>query len=91
MKAVPAHFPDWIARATPAKRDGTVTHALAEDAATLVYLAGQNVITPHLWLSRADRPREPDRLILDFDPSGPSFADVRAAARQAGSNPIAGP
>ena len=84
MKAVPPHFPDWIARATLAKRDGTVTHALAENAATLVYLAGQNVITPHLWLSRADRPREPDRLILDFDPSGGGFADVRAAARDAG-------
>ena len=37
------------------------------------------------WLSRADRPREPDRLILDFDPSpGAGFAAVRAAARSAG-------
>ncbi len=85
MKAVPPHFPDWIARATLAKRGGTVTHALAENAATLVYLAGQNVITPHLWLSRADRPRDPDRLILDFDPSGGGFADVRTAAREAGA------
>ncbi|MDQ3644681.1 MAG: non-homologous end-joining DNA ligase, partial [Actinomycetota bacterium] len=85
MKAVPPHFPDWVARVTLAKRGGTVTHALAEDAATLVYLAGQNVITPHLWLSRADRPREPDRVILDFDPSGGGFADVRAGAREAGS------
>ena len=66
------------------KRGGTVTHALADDAATLVYLAGQNVVTPHLWLSRADEPRKPDRLILDFDPSGGGFADVRAAARDAG-------
>jgi bifunctional non-homologous end joining protein LigD len=84
MKAVPGYFPDWVARVTVPKRGGTVTHALANDAATLVYLAGQNVVTPHLWLSRADRPREPDRLILDFDPSGGGFADVRAAAREAG-------
>jgi bifunctional non-homologous end joining protein LigD len=62
-----------------------VTHVLANDAATLVYLAGQNVVTPHIWLSRADEPRRPDRLILDFDPSGEGFADVRAAAREAGS------
>ena len=54
LKAVPPHFPDWIDRATLEKRGGTVTHALANEAATLVYLAGQNVITPHLWLSRAD-------------------------------------
>ena len=84
MKAVPGHFPDWIQRATVAKRGGTVTHVVAEDAATLVYLAGQNVITLHSWLSRADEPRRPDRLILDFDPSGGGFADVRAAAREAG-------
>ena len=84
MKAVPPYFPDWVARATVEKRGGTVTHALANEAATLAYLAGQNVVTPHLWLSRADQPRRPDRLILDFDPSGGGFADVRAAAREAG-------
>jgi bifunctional non-homologous end joining protein LigD len=84
MKAVPDYYPSWIDRVTVAKRDGTVTHALANDAATLVYLAGQNVVTLHTWLSRADAPRRPDRLILDFDPSGGGFADVRAAAREAG-------
>jgi bifunctional non-homologous end joining protein LigD len=84
MKAIPGHFPDWIDRATVPKRGGTVTHVLARDAATLVYLAGQNVITLHIWLSRADEPRRPDRLIMDFDPSGGGFADVRAAAREAG-------
>ena len=84
MKSVPGYFPDWIHRATLKKRNGTITQVLADDAATLVYLAGQNVITPHIWLSKADKPRQPDRLILDFDPSGGTFADVRAAARDAG-------
>jgi bifunctional non-homologous end joining protein LigD len=41
-------------------------------------------VTLHAWLSRADEPRQPDRLIVDFDPSGSGFADVRAAAREAG-------
>lgn len=84
MKAVPRYFPDWIHRATLPKKGGTITHVLADDAATLVYLAGQNVVTPHVWLSRADGPLLPDRLILDFDPSGGGFAEVRAAARDAG-------
>jgi bifunctional non-homologous end joining protein LigD len=85
MKEVPKHFPDWIATVNVAKKRGTVTHVLAQDAATLVYLAGQNMITPHAWLSRADEPDQPDRLILDFDPSpGIGFAEVRAAARDAG-------
>jgi bifunctional non-homologous end joining protein LigD len=85
MKSIPRHFPDWIARAQVPKRGGTVTHVLANDAATLAYLAGQNAIAVHVWPARADEPRLPDRLILDFDPSpGVRFADVRAAAREAG-------
>jgi len=85
MKNVPAHFPDWVERVEVEKRGGSLTQVVAENAATLVYLAAQNVITPHIWLSRADRPREPDRLIIDFDPSpGVGFATIRAAARAAG-------
>ena len=43
------------------------------------------MVTLHIWLSRADEPRQPDRLIIDFDPSpGVGFAAVRAAARDAG-------
>jgi bifunctional non-homologous end joining protein LigD len=84
LKAVPRYFPTWVKRATVPKKGGTITHILAQDAATLVYLAGQNVVTVHTWLSRVDKPRQPDRLTLDFDPSGGGFSDVRAAARAAG-------
>jgi bifunctional non-homologous end joining protein LigD len=84
MKAVPDYFPAWVKRVTVPKKNGTITHLLAQDAATLVYLAGQNVVTVHTWLSRADDPFKPDRLTLDFDPSGGGFAEVRAAARAAG-------
>lgn len=85
MKSVPRYFPDWIATATVPKKGGSLTQVLANDAATLVYLAGQNVVTPHVWLSRADQPHKPDRIIIDFDPSpGVGFAAVRAAAREAG-------
>jgi bifunctional non-homologous end joining protein LigD len=84
LKSIPDHFPDWVDRATVDKRGGTVTHVLARDAATLVYLAGQNVVTPHVWLSRADEPRHPDRLIMDFDPTEGGFAAVRRAARECG-------
>jgi bifunctional non-homologous end joining protein LigD len=85
LKSIPKHFPEWIATATVPKRGGSLTQVLAHEAATLVYLAGQNVITPHIWLSRADLPREPDRLTVDLDPApGVGFAEVRAAARAAG-------
>lgn len=85
MKSVPAHFPDWIDRVEVAKRGGSLTQVIAANAATLVYLASQNVITPHVWLSRADQPKVPDRLTIDLDPNpGIGFAAVRAAARDAG-------
>jgi bifunctional non-homologous end joining protein LigD len=84
-KAAPAHFPDWIARVSIPKRGGTVNHVVAREAATLVYLAGQNVIEPHVFPSRADRPDRPDRLIIDLDPSHGRFAEVRAAARETGA------
>jgi bifunctional non-homologous end joining protein LigD len=85
MKAVPQYFPDWVKRATLPKKGGTTTYVLPQDAATLVYLAGQNVVTVHTLLSKADKPGQPDRLILDFDPSGGGFSEVRAAARDAGA------
>jgi bifunctional non-homologous end joining protein LigD len=84
MKSVPRYFPSWVKRVTVPKKGGTITHILAQDAATLVYLAGQNVVTVHTWLSRADKPYQPDRVTLDFDPSGGGFSEVRAAARAAG-------
>jgi bifunctional non-homologous end joining protein LigD len=85
IKSAPKHFPDWIPRAEMRKRGGTVTHVLANDAATLVYVANQNCITPHIWLSRVDQPEQPDRVIFDLDPPGEGgFADVRAAARDLG-------
>ena len=84
QKDVPAYFPEWIRRVQVPKRGGRVTHAIACDAATLVYLAGQACITPHVWLSRADELDRPDRLIFDLDPSNGSFAEIRQAARAVG-------
>ncbi len=85
LKEAPRHFPDWIATAEVPKREGgTVRHVLANDAATLVYLAGQNVVTPHVWTSRVNRLERPDRLVFDLDPSTRRFGEVRAAALRLG-------
>ncbi len=85
MKSTPDYFPSWIKRGEVPKKGGVNIQVLANEPATLVYLAGQNVVTPHIWLSRIDRLRQPDRLIIDLDPSpGIGFAAVRAAARAAG-------
>ncbi len=74
------YFPDWIHRATLPKEGGRITHVLCDDAATLVYLANQDMVTPHVWLSRADKLENPDQMVFDLDPSGADFSSVKAAA-----------
>jgi bifunctional non-homologous end joining protein LigD len=74
------HFPDWVKRVETPKSGGTVQHVVANDAATLVYLANQGVITLHAWLSRRDRLDRPDRLVVDLDPSVEDHAAMRRAA-----------
>ena len=81
QKNVPDHFPDWIERAEVPKEGGTVTHAVVTEAATLVYLADQGCITPHLALARTGALRKPDRMVFDLDPSDNDFGKVQEAAR----------
>jgi bifunctional non-homologous end joining protein LigD len=83
QKQISGYFPDWIHRTTVTKQGGTVTHVVCDYAATLVYLANQGCLTPHVWLSRADDPDRPDRMIIDLDPSTDDVADVRFAAHAA--------
>jgi bifunctional non-homologous end joining protein LigD len=80
QKDVPDYFPSWIRTKKVPKKEGTVLHALCNNAASLVYLADQACITYHPWLSRADRLEYPDRMIFDLDPGGGDFDRVREAA-----------
>lgn len=69
QKHTPDYFPDWITRVTvPRQEGGTVQHVICDQEATLVYLAGQACLTPHIFLSRRDRLDHPDHMIFDLDP-----------------------
>ncbi|HEY8504330.1 MAG TPA: non-homologous end-joining DNA ligase [Gemmataceae bacterium] len=83
QKKVPAYYPEWVGRVeVPVKGTGkTQEQVVCNNAETLVYLADQDCITPHAWLSRADDLAHPDRLIFDLDPTGDEFRDVRDAAK----------
>ncbi len=83
QKDAPDYFPKWIKfKSIKKKADGYVRYVVCNNAATLVYLANQACITPHLWLSKIDKLRYPDRMIFDLDPSGRDFNLVRKAAKQ---------
>lgn len=84
QKQVPEYFPDWIETVRVEKEEGENRQLMIQDAATLVYLAQQACLTPHLWLSRRDRLNHPDRMIFDLDPPDDGkagFDGVREAAR----------
>lgn len=81
-KQIPDYFPDWVERVEVETSKGPQTQVLANDPATLAYLANQNCVTPHVWLSRGDRLNHPDVVIWDLDPaSGRDFVAVRRGAR----------
>lgn len=81
QQEAPEYFPEWIDRVTVVKEGGDIVHAVCNHAATLVYLANQNTITPHVWLSRTDKVRNPDQIVIDLDPPDDDFEPVRRAAR----------
>jgi bifunctional non-homologous end joining protein LigD len=80
QKNIPDHFPPWVDRVVVPKKGGTVTHVVCNNAATLVYLANQNCLTPHVGLARIDRIEYPDQLVFDLDPPGDDFEIVRSVA-----------
>lgn len=91
QKQAPDYFPDWVPRVTLPKEGGEVDYTLCNDAPTLVYLADQACITPHVFLSRRDAPTRPDRFVIDLDPPDSDggeerfgFELVRKAARRLG-------
>ncbi len=68
QKDVPDYFPEWIETARVKREKGSIDMVLANNAATLAYLANQACIAPHIFLSRAADLRKPDKMIFDLDP-----------------------
>ncbi|MGA9294892.1 MAG: non-homologous end-joining DNA ligase [Ignavibacteriaceae bacterium] len=73
QKEASDYFPGWIKTKKIKKQGGSVHHVICNNKATLVYLANQACITPHVWLSKINKLNYPDRLIFDLDPSGENF------------------
>ena len=82
QKDRPDYYPEWIESVSLKKHDGRVDYVLANNAATLVYLANQACITPHIGQSRVDQINAPDRLVFDLDPSDDDFGKVQRTAKR---------
>src|SRR5688572_23665421 len=83
QKDVSKGFPAWLERVEVPKKDGTVHHPIVSDARSLLWLANQNCITPHVWPSRTPNLYHPDVCVFDLDPAvDDDPANLRRAAMQ---------
>jgi bifunctional non-homologous end joining protein LigD len=80
QKDVSKGFPDWLRRVEVPKKGGTLHHPLVYDKRSLLWLANQNCITPHVWTSRLPDLYRPDLCVFDLDPSADDAAVLRGAA-----------
>lgn len=80
QKDVSKGFPEWLERVEVPKKDGTVRHPLVRDKRSLLWLANQNCITPHVWTSGGPKLYQPDICVFDLDPSEEALSILRGAA-----------
>lgn len=80
QKNVEKGFPAWLKRVKVKKKDGVVNHVLVTDTRSLLWVANQNSITPHVWVSRAPKIMKPDIMVFDLDPSDDNVARLKRGA-----------
>ena len=80
QKDVSKGFPEWLERVEVPKKDGTVHHPVVGDTRSLLWLANQNCITPHVWTSRTPDLYYPDICVFDLDPSKEDPEALRTVA-----------
>lgn len=84
QKDVVKGYPEWLERVAVARRasraEEPVHYPLANDARSLLWLANQNTITPHVWPSRVPHLDRPDLCVFDLDPSQDEPEQLRVAA-----------
>ncbi len=83
QKQISEYFPDWINRKKILLKKGSYQELLfLTTKDDLVYLANQNVVEFHSWLSLIDRPNYPDKMVFDLDPDrNNSLQDMYIVAR----------
>ena len=80
QKNVSTGFPSWLQRVEVPKKDGVVHYPIVTDKESLLWVANQNCITPHVWISRAPELFYPDMCVFDLDPSVDDRRMLSAAA-----------
>jgi bifunctional non-homologous end joining protein LigD len=72
QKQAPAHRPEWVRTVTLPSEKKPIDYLLAEDRATIVWLANLAALELHVPLARAEAPERPTTLVFDLDPGAPA-------------------
>lgn len=81
-KNAPDHVPEWMPRAPVVSDDSgkTIEYLMAQDTASLLYVANLGCIEMHPWHSRIDALGFPDYAFFDLDPFGVEYRTVKDVA-----------
>jgi bifunctional non-homologous end joining protein LigD len=72
QKQAPAHRPEWVRTVTLPSEKKPIDYLLADDHATIVWLANLAALELHVPLARADAPERATMLVFDLDPGAPA-------------------
>jgi bifunctional non-homologous end joining protein LigD len=72
QKQAPAHRPEWVRTVTLASEKKPIDYLLADDHATIVWLANLAALELHVPLARAETHERPTALVFDLDPGAPA-------------------
>lgn len=82
QKDMPEHSPEWLRIVPiPSEHRGESIHfVVADDRATLLYLANLGCIDQNPWMSRVDTLEYPDWMLIDLDPTEGAEFDLLVEA-----------
>ncbi len=81
QKEAPKGIPSWLRTAPIQDEDKTTNFVLAQDRASLLYLANLGCIDQNPWMSRVASQHNPDFILIDLDPYHCEYDRIVEAAQ----------
>jgi len=80
QKNTPEGYPGWLQTETIGEAGKSIRYVLAQNTASLLYLANLGCIDQNPWMSRIQSLECPDYILIDLDPQECPFAKIVEAA-----------
>jgi bifunctional non-homologous end joining protein LigD len=80
QKNTPEGYPAWLRTESIGEGEKSIRYVLAEDRASLLYLANLGCIDQNPWMSRVGSLECPDFILIDLDPQECPFTKIVEAA-----------